>query len=182
MTADFAPRLDILPPPQRRLWDELAAVPEEFVLYGGTALALHLRHRESLDFDFFGNKPLDPAELVPAVSFLVGAIVTQRDRPRSGTLMKTIPLTPDTEALARRLVWFEPPTEALSDTSRFVAYALVRATHEDMTLLRKFLSDDDLREALDHAPPGIIDPRSWAYWNSRLGRYPAPPMPERQLG
>ena len=49
--------------------------------------------------------------------------------------MKTIPLTPDTEALARRLVWFEPPTEALSDTSRFVAYALVRATHEDMTSL-----------------------------------------------
>lgn len=96
--------------------------------------------------------------------------------------MKTIPLTPETEALARRLVWFESPAEALSDTPRFVAYALVRATHEDMTFLRKFLSDDDLREALDHAPPGIIDPRSWAYWNSRLGRYPAPPMPERQLG
>jgi hypothetical protein len=79
MTADFAPRLDILPPPQRRLWDELAAVPEEFVLYGGTALALHLGHRESLDFDFFGNKPLDPTKLVPAVSFLVDAIVTQRE-------------------------------------------------------------------------------------------------------
>ncbi len=79
MTADFAPRLDILPPPQRRLWDELAAVPAEFVLYGGTALALHLGHRESLDFDFFGNKPLDPAKLVPTVSFLVGAIVTQRE-------------------------------------------------------------------------------------------------------
>ena len=96
--------------------------------------------------------------------------------------MKTIPLTPDTEALARRLVWFESPAEALSDTSRFVAYAFARATHEDMTLVRRFLSDDDLREALDNAPPGIIDPRSWAYWNSGLGRYPAPPMPVRQLG
>ena len=79
MTADFAPRLDILPPPQRRLWDELAAVPGEFVLYGGTALALHLGHRESLDFDFFGSKPLDPTKLVPAISFLDGAIVTQRE-------------------------------------------------------------------------------------------------------
>jgi hypothetical protein len=79
MIADFTPRLDILPPPQRRLWDELAAVPREFVLYWGTALALHLGHRESLDFDFFGNKPLDPAELVPAISFLVGSIVTQRE-------------------------------------------------------------------------------------------------------
>jgi hypothetical protein len=96
--------------------------------------------------------------------------------------MKMIPLTPDTEALARRLVWFEGPPEALSDTCRFVAYALARATHEDMKCLRRFLSDDDLREALDHAPPGIIDPRSWAYWNSKLGRYPVPPMPERHLG
>ena len=96
--------------------------------------------------------------------------------------MKTIPLTPDTEALARRLVWFEEPAEALSDTFRFVAYAVARATHEDMKLVRSFLTDDDLREALDHAPPGIIDPRSWAYWNVKLGRNPVPPMPKRQLG
>lgn len=73
MTSDFTPRLDILPPPQRRLWDELSAVPPEFVLYGGTALALHLGHRASMDFDFFGNKPLDPSRLVPAVPFLGGA-------------------------------------------------------------------------------------------------------------
>ena len=53
--------------------------------------------------------------------------------------MKTIPLTPDTEVLARRLVWFEPPAEALSDTSRFVAYALARATHEDMHSLAQIL-------------------------------------------
>jgi hypothetical protein len=78
MATDFTPRLDILPPPQRRLWDELAAVPAEFVLYEGTALALHLGHRQSVDFDFFGNRPLDPALLVPAVPFLAGAIVTQR--------------------------------------------------------------------------------------------------------
>lgn len=95
--------------------------------------------------------------------------------------MKTIPLRPETEALARRLVWFEEPAEALSDAFRFTAYALARATHEDMKILRSFLSDDDLREALDHAPPGIIDARSWAYWNSKFGRYPAPPMPMRRF-
>lgn len=73
---DFAARLDILPPSQRRLWDELSAVPPEFVLYGGTALALHLGHRESLDFDFFGTRPLDPTRLVPVVPFLADAVVT----------------------------------------------------------------------------------------------------------
>jgi hypothetical protein len=66
--------------------------------------------------------------------------------------MKTIPLTPETEALVRRVVWFEEPAEALSDTVRFVAHALARATDEDMKVLRDFLADDDLREALDDAP------------------------------
>ena len=98
-----------------------------------------------------------------------------------GHAMKTIPLTPETEALARRIVWFEEPKDALADTFRLAAYAFARATHEDMKLLRAFLNDDDLREALDHAPPGIIDARSWAYWNLKLGRSPAPPMPKRQL-
>ena len=79
MTTDFAPRLDILPPPQRRLWDELSDVPPEFVLYGGTALALHFGHRESVDFDFFGSKPLNPAQLIPALPFLENAIITQRE-------------------------------------------------------------------------------------------------------
>lgn len=49
----------------------------EFVLYDGTALALHLGHGQSVDFDFFGDRVLDAALLVSAVPFLAGAIVTQ---------------------------------------------------------------------------------------------------------
>jgi hypothetical protein len=55
MTALFQPKLEFLPATQRCLWDELDTVPEEFVLYGGTAIALHLGHRESVDYDFFGD-------------------------------------------------------------------------------------------------------------------------------
>ncbi len=96
--------------------------------------------------------------------------------------MKPIPLNPETEAVARRVVWFEEPGEALSDPIRFMAYAMALATHEDMKVLRRYVSDADFREALDEAPPGIIDPRSWAYWNSKMGRYPAPPPPKRTFG
>jgi hypothetical protein len=96
--------------------------------------------------------------------------------------MKEIPCNAETEAVARRILWFESPEEALSAPARFMAYAAASATHEDMKLLRQYISDDDFREALDQAPPGIIDPRSWAYWNSKMGRYPAPPLPKRQLG
>ncbi len=79
MTDDFTPRLDILPKAQRRLWDELAAVPAEFALYGGTAIALHLGHRKSMDFDFFGNRPFDPANLIAAIPFMAAATITQRE-------------------------------------------------------------------------------------------------------
>jgi hypothetical protein len=79
MPSAFAPRLNILSAPQRRLWSELAQTPPEFVPYGGTALALQLGHRESFDFDFFGNRPLDPNALTLAIPFLAGATVTQRE-------------------------------------------------------------------------------------------------------
>ena len=76
----FSPRLHVLPEAQRRLWSELSAVPEEFTLYGGTALALHLGHRTSVDFDFFGTRAIDVAALESSIPFLVGAQAIQRER------------------------------------------------------------------------------------------------------
>lgn len=96
--------------------------------------------------------------------------------------MKPIPATPRTLAIAPRIIWFEPPEKALADPIRFMAYAMAYARHEDMRVIREHVSDDDFLEALDRAPPGIIDPRSWAYWNSKMGRYPAPPPPKRRFG
>lgn len=69
----FRPRLDILPAPQRALWGELDVTPEHFTLYGGTALALRLGHRRSVDFDFFSRIPFDPAALARDIPFLAGA-------------------------------------------------------------------------------------------------------------
>jgi hypothetical protein len=72
--------LDILPAPQRRLWRELAEVPAEFVLYGGTAIALRLGHRHSVDFDFFGNRDLSTERLTSDIPFLENAQIIQRER------------------------------------------------------------------------------------------------------
>lgn len=76
----FSPHLEILPPAQRQLWHELDQVPAEFTLYGGTAIALHLGHRQSVDFDFFGNRSFDPAKLQAVIPFLAGARVRQHER------------------------------------------------------------------------------------------------------
>ena len=78
MGPDFQPRLSVLPAPQRGLWDELVGLPMEFVL-GGTALALHLGHRTSVDFDFFGDRAFEPARLASSLPFLAGAIITQQE-------------------------------------------------------------------------------------------------------
>ncbi len=68
------PRLDILPGAQRRLWDEFSTtLPAAFVLYGGTALALRTASRESEDFDFFTNEPVDAHTLRATLPFLRGA-------------------------------------------------------------------------------------------------------------
>lgn len=72
----FAPRLDILPAPQQQLWPELAQVPRKFVLYGGTALALRLGHRQSVDFDFFTSETFQPDELL-ALPVLKGARINR---------------------------------------------------------------------------------------------------------
>jgi hypothetical protein len=77
MPGRFTPRLDILPPAQRRFWPELSATPDEFTLYGGTAIALRLGHRSSVDFDFFSWAPFVPNLLMQRVRYLQKAVVQQ---------------------------------------------------------------------------------------------------------
>jgi hypothetical protein len=77
------PRLDILPPAQRRLWPGLSELPDDFVLYGGTAVALRLGHRTSVDFDFFSDRTLpEPRKrvLLEGVPCLAAATVIQTER------------------------------------------------------------------------------------------------------
>ncbi len=71
MAHPLKPRTDILPPAQQEIWQDLAPAPTlSFVLYGGTAVALHLGHRVSVDFDFFNAAPLDKDRLATSFSFM----------------------------------------------------------------------------------------------------------------
>ena len=71
----FTPRLDVLPEPQRKLWPEPAGTPDHFILYGGTAIALRLGHRQSVDFDFFSPVTFEPHSLLKTVPYLKDATV-----------------------------------------------------------------------------------------------------------
>ena len=95
--------------------------------------------------------------------------------------MRQLPLAPDLLAVASGVIWFEPPEQALADPVRFLAYLMTYGTLDDIAVVRRYLDHKDFLEALDHAPPGIFDERSWAYWNVMAGRYPPPPMPRRVI-
>ena len=88
------PRLDILPAAQREIWPSLVpAALSSFVLYGGTAIALQLGHRESLDFDFFRSEPLDKERVRDAFGFVRNAAVLQ-DAPNTLVILAEMPSGP----------------------------------------------------------------------------------------
>jgi predicted nucleotidyltransferase component of viral defense system len=83
----FQAKTEILPNEQKLLWHQLQPVAKlGFVLYGGTAVALRLGHRVSVDFDFFSSKELNRKEIVQAFPFIPQSTVLQ-DEPNSLSLL-----------------------------------------------------------------------------------------------
>jgi predicted nucleotidyltransferase component of viral defense system len=80
---DFA---DVLPTATARVWPVLAQVlPAGAALYGGTALAVRLRHRQSRDLDFFFDAPLDLVALSDTLGTLGAfAVETLREDTLNG--------------------------------------------------------------------------------------------------
>src|SRR5579859_1013774 len=94
----FSPRMDILPPAQREIWPLLRpGVELGLVLYGGTAVALRLGHRESVDFDFFTDKQLSQEQLRRSYSFLNSSTTIQSE---PDTLSVLVPVRGETVKLS----------------------------------------------------------------------------------
>jgi hypothetical protein len=84
------------------------------------------------------------------------------------------------EEVARRLVWWRAPEEALADPRRFVAQVMVYGTAEDVMATQARFGESDFRAVLADPPPGLFDRRSWAYWHAVLGLgQPTTPPPAR---
>jgi hypothetical protein len=71
LTEWFPAHLEILPDAQKTLWPELKPASSlGYVLYGGTAIALRLGHRTSVDFDFFSETELQKEALADRLPFV----------------------------------------------------------------------------------------------------------------
>jgi len=91
----FTPKMNTISAAQMHLWPLLKNTKSlGFVLYGGTAVALQLGHRESVDFDFFAHHPLDQKQIINAIPFLQSATTLQDEKDTWVVLVQTKESTP----------------------------------------------------------------------------------------
>lgn len=143
----FVPHLEILPLSQQTVWPSLAPLRRAgFVLYGGTAIALRLGHRQSIDFDFFSGQPLDKSELYKILPILADATVVQ-DRPDSLGVLVQVDVAAATEHV--KLSFFrnidngrvgEP--EATADGVMLVAALVDLMAHKLKVILQRIEAKD----------------------------------------
>jgi hypothetical protein len=87
----------------------------------------------------------------------------------------------DLKRVAKRVVWFKTPDEALREPKLFLAHLMTYGTLEDIATAMKYYSEADFDLVLKDPPAGIFDVRSWNYWNLRYRHEPVPALPQRTL-
>jgi hypothetical protein len=95
--------------------------------------------------------------------------------------MNSAAVPQEIEALARRMIWWKTPEEALRYPDRLLAQVMSLGTWEDVQLAKRLWSQDEFVAVLKHPPPGVFDRRSWVYWHCVLKVEPVPPLPQRQF-
>src|SRR5579863_8829422 len=81
--------------------------------------------------------------------------------------MRALPKTPELLRVARRVIWFDEPENALADPRQFLAHVMVYGTVEDLVALRGIVGLADFREVIGKRPArhlrrpllGLLEPR-----------------------
>jgi hypothetical protein len=95
--------------------------------------------------------------------------------------MNTTVPRPEMEELARRLIWWKTPHEALRYPERLLAQVMALGTWEDVQMAKQLWTRGQFVAVLENAPPGVFDRRSWVYWHRAFQIVPVPPLPQRRL-
>ena len=92
--------------------------------------------------------------------------------------LKSLP--PEILSIIQTYVWWKTPEEALQFPRHILAQAMNWATWEDAMKLLDVFGPAFFVDALKNAPPGVIEPKSWAFWHHWFG-FEVPPLPKRVL-
>jgi hypothetical protein len=96
--------------------------------------------------------------------------------------LRTKMRNPDRMArIARRVCWWQPADVTLQNTRLFLCQVMVFGTWDDVCFVLDKHNKASFREALQSAPPGLFDNRSWHYWHHRLQVLPVPELPKRTI-
>lgn len=136
-----------------------------FVLYGGTAVALQLGHRVSIDFDFFRAEPLEKARIEASFQFVRNAHVIQEDE---NTLVIGVPMPSGPVKVS---FFGGLALDRINDPLRTTDRVLLVASLEDV-LATKLKAILDRAEAKDIATSLLCFRRAFR-WRTRWGRLPA---------
>ena len=86
--------------------------------------------------------------------------------------------------LAAQLIWWQPADISLRNPDRVIAQVLDLGSFEAGQRLRQVLGDRRLAQVLQRAEAGWFSPRSWNYWQQKLGLARSgavPPLPRRHF-
>lgn len=59
----------------------------------------------------------------------------------------------DLQTVAKRVVWFKAPDDALKDVKLFLAHVMTYGTLSDITTTLRYFSEDDFAAVLNDPPP-----------------------------
>jgi hypothetical protein len=87
--------------------------------------------------------------------------------------------------MAKRYFWWKSPEELSASPRRIALQVMDIGSFDDAQLLARVAGEAFLKDALRSAESGQLSPRSWAYWNYRLGLArpgePPPTLPARSF-
>jgi|SRR5579884_1129278 len=93
----------------------------------------------------------------------------------------TEPYHPELLRIARKVVWFDTPQDALRDLKTFLAQLMVYGSPADVSTVLRYVPDEEFRKVLLDAPAGVFTAEAWERWHRRYGIRPLPPLPRRQF-
>ena len=82
--------------------------------------------------------------------------------------------------VAKKVVWYERPEEALADLLAFLAQAMVYGSPADLTVVERYVPAAEFRRVLENAPAGVFTEDAWRHWHERFGM-DVPPLPRRRF-
>ena len=95
-------------------------------------------------------------------------------------MMLATPYPVELPRVAKKVVWYDRPDEALADLPEFLAHVMSYGSAADVETVERFVPAEEFRNVLRSAPAGVFTEEAWRRWHERF-EMPVPPLPRRRF-